>query len=156
MRTWRTRFGERSGNLGNILTKYLCCFVKFWNMSQFMHFITIFMLSVIKLTRLGKILYDCGTFRAKLWRLRFYGEHFLPKIYLVVTGEHFGWVGIFFGSRLIWKCCCWETFVPPKYEHYAVLSVWLFSRFMHFREHYRSALLVWRTPLHYFQLCKHL
>ena len=32
------RIGERSGNLGNIFTRHLRRFVKFWDMSRFTHF----------------------------------------------------------------------------------------------------------------------
>ena len=65
-----------------------------------------------------------------------------PQLYLVVTGEHFGWVGIFLDQHL---------FENIAFGEYSVLVN--LSQFTHFGEHYRPAILVLGTPLRFSQLC---
>ena len=35
LQSWQSRIGEHCGNLGKSLVNNLCCFVAFWDMSQF-------------------------------------------------------------------------------------------------------------------------
>ena len=137
------QIGERSGNLGNMLTKNLRSFVEFGDMSWFTHFWDHFQAESEKNLRAQQ----------------------------AVTGEHYALLGNILDQHLkisqetspdkSCDCCDWGTFWTYWLEYYAFWETFtLFcrldylSRFTQFGEHFWPVVLDWGTPLHFFQLCE--
>lgn len=123
------RIGERSGNLGNIFTRNLRRFVKFWDMSRFTHFWDHFQAECGEdfewLKKLGNI--DL--------KILLFCLHFPPKF--------------LYGSN--WGIFWWIVCNNMKITLFCRFDYW--TRFTHFGEHFWPTVLDWGTLLHFFQLC---